>query len=84
MAEILCLATVLPQQGKLSFGYQDLISGPQKDLRCPKGHEIKNYTKTVRKAFRSATMRKNKLLSFYKSNTRFAEFKKIKKLVDPL
>ena len=42
MAEILCLATVLPQQGKLSFGYQDLVSGPQMALNRPKGQEDKD------------------------------------------
>lgn len=41
MAEILCLATVLPQQGKCSFGYQDLVSSPQKSLQRPKGQEDK-------------------------------------------
>lgn len=42
MAEILCLATVLPQQGKLSFGYQDLVSSPQTALNRPKGQEDKD------------------------------------------
>lgn len=42
MAEILCLATAFPQQGKLSFGYQDLVSGPQTALKRPKGQEDKD------------------------------------------
>lgn len=62
MAGILCLATVLPQQGKLSFGYQDLVSSPQTALKRPKRQEDKTIFKNRLKGFQRAIKRENRPL----------------------
>ena len=60
-APALCFIKAIPFKPRNNL-QPDLISGPQKGLRCPKGHEIKNYTKTVRKAFQGAIKGENEYL----------------------
>ena len=60
-APALCFIKAIPF--KLRNNLQPyLISGPQTALKRPKGHEIKIYTETVRKAFQGAIKGENEYL----------------------
>ena len=60
-APALCFIKAIPFKPRNNL-QPYLISGPQTALKRPKGHEIKNYTKTVRKAFQGAIKGENEYL----------------------